>query len=180
MQTHRLSAHPAHPPSAIRAVEARVGIADGGWLRLRWRVEGAAGLVLPRFAGRGRADGLWRTTCFELFCRRSSGEEYAEINLSPSECWAAYDFTGYRAGMAERPMDRAPVITPRRGGAVLILDAALRLGDLPPLPWELGLSAVLEEEGGALSYWALAHPSGRPDFHHPDCFARSLEPPNGP
>jgi hypothetical protein len=37
----------------------------------------------------------------------------------------------------------------------------------------LGLSAVLEEQDGTKSYWALAHPpGGKPDFHHPDCFVR--------
>jgi len=30
---------------------------------------------------------------------------------------------------------------------------------------------VIEETSGRLSYWALAHPSGKPDFHHADCFA---------
>jgi hypothetical protein len=38
----------------------------------------------------------------------------------------------------------------------------------------LGLSAVIEEERGMLSYWALKHPTGRPDFHHPDAFALEL------
>lgn len=180
MQTHRLTAHPAHPPAAIRAVEARARFAAHGWLQLRWRVEGSGGLVVPRFAGRDRTDRLWRTTCFELFCRQPGSEPYVELNLSPSERWAAYDFEAYRTGMAERPIRRAPTITPRRGGDVLILDAALRLADLPSPPWQLGISAVLEEEGGALSYWALAHPADRPDFHHPDCFALSLEPPDAP
>ena len=40
--------------------------------------------------------------------------------------------------------------------------------------WDLGLSAVLEERDGTKSYWALAHPSGKPDFHHPDCFIARL------
>jgi hypothetical protein len=30
----------------------------------------------------------------------------------------------------------------------------------------VALAAVLEDEHGALSYWALAHAPGRPDFHH--------------
>jgi hypothetical protein len=42
--------------------------------------------------------------------------------------------------------------------------------------WELGLSVVLEEKNGAKSYWALAHPPGKPDFHHEDCFAHELWP----
>jgi hypothetical protein len=35
----------------------------------------------------------------------------------------------------------------------------------------LGLSAVIEDIDGRLSYWALKHPPGKPDFHHPDSFA---------
>ena len=38
----------------------------------------------------------------------------------------------------------------------------------------LFLAAVLEEADGAKSWWALAHPSGTPDFHAPDCFAARL------
>ena len=40
--------------------------------------------------------------------------------------------------------------------------------------WELGLSAVLEEKDGTKSYWALAHPAEKPDFHAPDCFVAKL------
>ena len=40
--------------------------------------------------------------------------------------------------------------------------------------WQLGLSAVLEEVDGTKSYWALAHPEDKPNFHHPDCFAAQL------
>ena len=180
MQTHRLTAHPAYPPGSIRSVEARIGIAAHGWLQLRWRVEGSARLVVPPFAGRQRANRLWATTCFELFCRSAGGTAYIELNLSPSERWAAYDFTASREGMEDRSMSHQPVISPRRGRDVLLLDASVRLGDLPPAPWDLGISAVLEEEGGALSYWALAHLSERPDFHDPACFTVRLEPPGQP
>jgi len=40
--------------------------------------------------------------------------------------------------------------------------------------WRLGLSAVLEEASGRTSYWALAHSTAKPDFHHADCFACEL------
>jgi hypothetical protein len=30
--------------------------------------------------------------------------------------------------------------------------------------------AVIEEVNGYQCYWALAHPPGKADFHHPDCF----------
>jgi hypothetical protein len=69
MQTYRLKAHPAHPPARITGVEGRVIGLDDDWLRVRWRVDGAQDLIVPAFAGRGRADELWKTTCFELFLR---------------------------------------------------------------------------------------------------------------
>jgi hypothetical protein len=40
--------------------------------------------------------------------------------------------------------------------------------------WRLGLAAITEDTRGGKSYWALAHPSGKPDFHHFDCFAHEL------
>jgi hypothetical protein len=40
----------------------------------------------------------------------------------------------------------------------------------------LALSAVIEEAGGAKSYWALAHPPGRPDFHSAAGFLVPLQP----
>ena len=179
METKQLIAHPAHPPLAVTAVAARLVATEPHWLRLRWRVEGAARLTVPPFAGGDRADGLWRTTCFELFLRSPGSESYVELNLSPSERWAAYDFTGYRAGMAERPMPRQPACTIRRGGSTTIFDAAVPLAGLPPPPWHAGLNAVIEEAGGRVSYWALAHPPDKPDFHHPDCFALQVPAPAG-
>jgi len=45
------------------------------------------------------------------------------------------------------------------------LQAALEFDGLSS-PLHLGLSAVLEETNGRKSYWALAHPPGKADFHH--------------
>lgn len=172
-----LQAHPAHPSLDVTAVAARILRLDANWLTLRWKVTGTRRLILPPFAGKGRADGLWQTTCFELFVQREGEAGYAEFNLSPSERWAAYDFSGYRDGMTERPMARDPVCTPRRGGDVMIFDAAISAGALPALPWRYGLTAVIEEEGGAKSFWAIAHSPEKPDFHHPACFAGRLAAP---
>lgn len=185
METYPLICHPDTPARSVRAIAGKViGLRDG-WLELRWRIEGAQDLILPAFAGRGRADGLWQAICFEMFLRAPGGEHYVELNLSPSERWAAYDFSAYRAGMAERAMPRDPVCTIRHGqrgqdnqGGVAIFDAAIPLAGLPPLPWDFSLTAVIEEQGGVKSYWALAHPPGQPDFHHPACFAGALAAPN--
>ncbi len=180
METFDLTAHPAHPAKFVTGVAARILSLDANWLTLRWKVDGASALVVPLFAGRARTDGLWQSTCFELFVKAPDGEGYAEFNLSPSERWAAYDFTGYRAGMAERAVERAPVCTPRRGQSVLIFDAAIPASALPPLRWEYGLTAVIEEEGGHKSYWAIAHPREKPDFHLPACMPARLAEPEAP
>lgn len=172
-----LACHGDHPPLAVRGVQARIIALDPHWLTLRWRIDGAAALIVPPLAGKGRADGLWRTTCFELFVRAQGQAGYAEFNLSPSERWAAYDFAGYRAGMADRTVARDPVCTMRQGQGLAIFDAAIPRPALPPLPWTYGLSAVIEEQGGRLSYWAIAHPDGKADFHHAACFAATLAAP---
>jgi len=74
----------------------------------------------------------------------------------------------------------APFIETQQGADFYLLQASLDLERLVHVPkdalWRLGLSAVIEEESGALSYWALAHPPGRADFHHSDCFALELAP----
>lgn len=177
MQTYPLVAHPAHPPARVSSVEARVIGFDADWLRVRWRIGGAQALVVPSFAGRGRADDLWRTTCFELFLKPAGGERYSEFNLSPSERWNAYDFDSYRGGMDERPASREPDCTMRIGSTFAIFDAAIPADVLPAQPASMGFSAVIEEDGGTVSYWALVHPSAKPDFHDPACFAAELAPP---
>ena len=173
-----LKIHPDSCAPMVSAIDAQIVRLDAHWLALRWRIEGAGRLVVPRLAGQGRADGLWTTTCFELFVMRGE-KAYTEFNLSPSEKWAAYDFAESRGGMAKRPMPRGPDCAFRPGSRFAIFDAAIPRAALPALPWRYGLSAVIEEVGGAKSYWALAHPPGKPDFHHPTCFAATLAAPSG-
>jgi hypothetical protein len=172
-----LQPHPAHRPEAVSAVRARILGTDDSWLRLRWRVDGAQRLVVPAFAGKGRANGLWRTTCFELFLMPEGGPAYCEFNLSPSERWAAYDFPRYREEMSERPLEREPQWTMRLGSSFTIFDAAIPRSALPEGECRVNVAAVIEEQGGAKSYWALAHPPGKPDFHDPACFVATLPAP---
>ena len=158
----------------VSAVRASIISRDENWLRLRWRIEGSAKLVVPPFAGRGRADELWRTTCFELFLKPDGGEAYSEFNLSPSERWAAYDFSSRRDGMENRPAPREPDCTMRQGISFAIFDAAIPAAALPESDCYAGLTCVLEEDGGIKSFWALCHPQDEPDFHDPACFTARL------
>lgn len=176
MKTHQLVAHPDYPPPP--GVAVTVGLAWKGphWLALRWRVDGADEVHVPPFSGRIRRDGLWQTTCFELFCRRGQGGAYDEWNFSPSQAWAAYSFSGYRAGMQPAATPRAPVIDWRGGHSRLaLLDVALPAAALPPFPAAIGVSAVLEHLDGSRSFWALAHAAGQADFHADACFAGRLD-----
>jgi hypothetical protein len=120
-----------------------------------------------------RADGLWKTTCFELFVRAEGGA-CQEYNFSPSSQWAAYRFSGYREGMESLPLEHEPIIS--SGEATRSFELSVSLPIEISAPAIIGLSAVIEEKGGRISYWALRHPPGKPDFHHPDCFALELPP----
>lgn len=181
MQAHPLTPHPATPPLVVRSIEVRIGNDDANWLLLRWKIEGSGQLDIPRPAGRKRADGLWQTTCFELFLRPEGGESYAEFNLSPSEAWNAYNFASYRQGMRECEGTGVPVLTMRPASSFAIFDAAIPRTLLPSHTCAMGLAAVVEEHGGCKSYWAMAHPPGdAPDFHHPACFTGLLEAPRHP
>lgn len=167
MGTHRLIAHPDSPPSAIRGVEVR-WFESGDRLILRYQVTGIETLLVPSFAGKGRGDDLWQTTCFELFLKDAGG--YREYNFSPSERWAAYGFTDYREGRGDAGMAQPPEISSSAGEYLFILTATLDAALIAGVD-RAGLSAVIEEKDGTKSYWALAHPPGQPDFHDPTCFA---------
>ena len=125
-----------------------------------------------------RSEELWRHTCFEAFVR-ASGTAYYEFNFAPTTQWAAYRFGGYRSGRCPASIP-VPAIEVQLGASHYTLAASLRLDCLPDLsgqaPWHLALSAVIEDTSGRISYWALAHPSGDPDFHHADGFVYELPP----
>ncbi len=145
------------------------------WLRYHLECE-LETLVLPDEIDRERADGLWQTTCFELFLRDPGEAGYLEFNFSPSYQWAAYRFRVYRAGMTEWPI-LAPEIYCDMSDTHFALEVTLSLPEILNAPVEASLSAVIHERGDIKSYWALKHPAGKPDFHHRDCFALKLAPP---
>lgn len=142
---------------------------------LRFIIDGEMDkIIMARRAPSVRTDGLWQTTCCEAFLRAEGQSEYWEYNFSPSTAWASYHFDDYRAGM--RDADSVPNFD-RMGGIMQILLDVEDRADLHAANWQLGLTAVIEETNGTKSYWSLRHPPGKPDFHHPDCFALTLEAP---
>ena len=135
-------------------------------------------VLVPGPKAADRTDDLWRHTCFEAFVRTDAGPGYHEINLSPSGEWAVYDFDGYRQGRTSPVGVASQSVLRASDDDHLALTAILRLDGLDPaVPWFVGLSAVVEDADGGVSYWALAHPSDTPDFHHSDSFVLTLPPP---
>lgn len=128
----------------------------------------------------GRADGLWKHTCFEAFIAVADASRYYELNFSPSGRWAIYSFSGYRSGMSPTDVTEPPELDVRRFDDRLELDAPIRMSDLIAREGgrmlKLALTAVIEDDSGTLSYWALKHAPGKPDFHHPDGFVLELTP----
>jgi hypothetical protein len=170
-----LQPHPDAPHCAASCVELTFE-REGARLWLRYHLEAMLDdLVLPGSAEPVRTDGLWQTTCFELFVRAKGEKGYLEFNFSPSHRWAAYRFSGYREGQIEAQLAAPPDIGLDASESHFALEAELVLPeDIAERDLELGLSAVIEETDGTKSYWALRHPPGKPDFHHPDCFALEL------
>ncbi len=174
-----LTCHPETLTDAVRGVTARVRRKPGA-LAVTYILEGDLDQLrvpaprAPRVASR-----LWQHTCCEIFIACKGSSAYHEINLSPSGEWAAYAFDGYRLPRAEpHSAELAPQVAVHVAPGQLELDAVIRLDRLAApyvgAPLSLALSAVVEDGGGALSYWALRHPPGKPDFHHARAFALDL------
>ncbi len=162
----------------MRRIDVDLARLASGRIDLRFRVEGdAAQIVWPAAVAANRADRLWETTCFEMFVKTDGRIAYFEFNFSPSGEWAAYRFADTREAMQYVQRLPQPVIT----SSAREVAVAIELGTLPGLSagldWPIALSAVIEDRKGSKSYWGLRHPPGKPDFHHPDCFALLLAPP---
>ncbi len=170
---YELIRHPETPCAAVDRIDVAIARPQPGVLALRYTVAGRiADVRIAPPSDPVRTDELWRTTCFEAFVEATPGAGYYEFNLSPSGKWAAYHFTDYREGMAVAEL-APPAIILGANATHIDVDALIYL---PPYdaPWQLALAVVIEETNGAVSYWALKHPAGRPDFHHADGFVLEL------
>lgn len=175
-----LRPHPDGKPTPLDGIAVEATRLPGARLRLRYLATGdVSRLRVPPTAPQARVDELWRRTCFEAFLSVGDGR-YWEFNLAPSSQWAAYAFGGYRE-RTDDPDLAAPAIRTEETPRTLALSAELDLSTVagldPAAPWRLGLSAVIEDNRGERSYWALAHPPGKPDFHHASAFTLHLPPP---
>jgi hypothetical protein len=165
---------PEHPGFSLHGSVQRAGLR----LRVEYILSGELStLLIPEpTPQRQRRDGLWRSTCFELFVAPKAASRYLEINVSPSGDWNAYTFSAYREGLAPLAVTDLVSQCARRDPDTLQLGFTL---ELPPsqscdAELDVAVTAVLEHGGETRSYWALVHNGDRPDFHNRDSFLLSL------
>jgi len=174
-----LKLHPDSRCVAATRIEVEIARTHPASLVLHYFVTGKIGdLRMPPVTAPARAHELWRHACFEAFVRAPPSAAYYEFNFAPSMQWAAYRFSAYRRGMSVAKEVSAPRMEVQSSDEFYKLQASLELDEMSSLQsdtvWRIGLSAVIEETSGRKSFWALAHPSGKPNFHHSDCFAYEL------
>ena len=177
----QLRHHPDSRFAAVTSIDVEVVRTRSDRLELSYIVTSEMNRIrMPAAAANARGDGLWRHTCFEAFVRTSPGAGYYELNFSPSGQWAVYQFSSYRSGMRVADEITEILIELRSSPAGCTLQASLDTRRFAASPadraWRLGLSAVIEDTNGGLSYWALAHAPGKADFHHADNFTCEISP----
>ncbi len=154
-------------------IERRSGI-----LSLKYALSGPLqNIVIPPQSDLpSRKYGLWEETCFEFFLCTETSDNYWEFNMSPAGHWNVYRFTSYRTGMREEPAFQSlPFSVMVRDGA-LCLSLEIDMNKILPAAHSLkaAVSAVINTLNDGLSYWALAHPGIRPDFHLRESFILEL------
>ena len=166
----------------VRAIQVLVRRSASADLRINFRLDGDISRIrIPSPSAPRIGTELWRHTCFEAFIAIEGKPAYHEFNFAPSGEWCIYALSGYRNGIPVADETMRPQIALRSTGSPLELDAHVRLDTLsalhPNAPLRIGLAAVIEASDG-LSYWALRHPTDKPDFHNADGFTLLLAPPD--
>jgi hypothetical protein len=164
----------------VTGVQALVRRAARSELRITFRLEAdLARIRVPAPDAPRINTELWRHTCFETFIALDGQPAYHEFNFAPSGQWALYEFRSYRDGGPVLDDTMRPRISVRSTDDRLELDALVRIERLSAAharaTLRIGLSAVIESSEG-VSYWAMRHPGGKPDFHNAGGFALRLEP----
>jgi hypothetical protein len=172
-----LCRHPDFPAPGMDEIIV-TGERDKTALTLNYQLNGDLTLLrLPDARTPVDPERLWAHTCCEVFWARAHETGYREYNFSPSGQWAAYAFSAYRERLSKAILPAPEHLRwQRRKNRQLTLAARLPLTALPEqhAPLRLALTVVLERADGRLAYYALQHPPGPPDFHHPAGFALNL------
>jgi hypothetical protein len=128
--------------------------------------------IAPPSAIPSRKHELWQNTCFEFFLGIQNSQRYWEFNLSPSGDWNVYCFDSYRQGMQEETaFSTLPFKVQQQAETLkLTLNCDLNKIIVREKTLEIGITTVIKNQNGEVSYWALNHPAAEADFHRRDSF----------
>ncbi len=163
---HDLMLHPDCDSGPISSVTAMIHPTEKG-CAAEFRLSGdISAITLPDKEEAKRRDNLWKTTCFEIFWQAEGSPSYREFNLSPSTCWAAYDFDDFRLNSRDASAERVAIDCSISSNS-LVLKAEIESQLV--LPAKVALNAIVENADGALQFWALKFAQGKPEFHSEIC-----------
>ena len=167
--------HPCTPPAPVK-VQAELSI--GPVWRLRFLLMDPEGLVIDSLkAGRwdswGRADELWKTTCFEAFWSLPGSRRYWELNLSPARRqWNLYAFESYRE---PQPPSRSKDFDL---SDIVVTDNSLECRLCPRIEisaLEASLTAIIRT-ANQTHFFAAKHAGPKADFHRRESFVLKRNP----
>ena len=120
---------------------------------------------------------LWEKSCFELFMKNTK-DNYIEFNFSPEFEWNCFYFA--KKGDALTEYLRMDLV---KFDILLSLDVFHLIVELDKKKFpdsffdgelNAGITSVIKEKDGKLSYWALSHHDTRPNFHDFRSFTASV------
>ncbi|MCC5625509.1 hypothetical protein LC574_31245, partial [Nostoc sp. CHAB 5715] len=90
--------------------------------------------------------------------------------------WNVYRFDGYRQGMQEETAfeNLAFNVHNQADGLILVLDVDLDKIVSAEQAIEVGITTVIKDRNGEVTYWALTHQVAEADFHLRDSFIIEL------
>ena len=116
---------------------------------------------------------LWEKSCFELFIKTEKNQ-YMEFNFSPDFEWNAFYFEKKGDPLKEFEKMNSVKMDILLSLEVFHLIVEIDKKKFPEgfFQGELtaGVTSVIKNKKGGLSYWALSHADTRPNFHHFDSF----------
>lgn len=112
---------------------------------------------------------LWEKSCFELFIKNQN-DSYIEFNFSPEFEWNAFFFEKKGDALKEFVKIDKLKIDILLSKDVFQLIVEIDKGKFPTGFFEgqehlAGITSVIKDKSGSLSYWALSHEDTRPNFH---------------
>ncbi|SRR5258706_8576683 len=134
-------------------------------------------ILLPISVAPARKDDLWKATCFEFFIAIKDQPQYWEFNMSTSGNWNVYTMDAYRqVNMREETVFTQLPFEFRKTSDKISLDISVDLNPIlqPENILELGITTIIQAQDGTETYWALAHPDIKADFHLRESFVVEL------